>query len=143
MKVIFEKQFTEKDEDKFVEGFNDACAEAGITVDDGECACPWCAPWFYEDEIDYKAETPYEQGREWFEMNRKELEELQPVDGDTFRIMQALGDVATEADAQKFVATAEELGYEVVVDDDSVDLVKDDEIADETIWQEIMEKAFN
>lgn len=76
-------------------------------------------------------------------MNREELEELQPVDGNTLRIMQALGDVATEADAQKFVATAEELGYEVVADDDSVDLVKDDEIADETVWQEIMEKTFN
>ena len=59
------------------------------------------------------------------------------------RLAGALGSVATAADAEKFVDAAQKLGYEVVVDDDSVDLVKGNEIADVFVWQEIMEKTFN
>lgn len=59
------------------------------------------------------------------------------------RLAEALGSVATKRDAERFLIAARRLGYEVVVDYDSVDLVKGNEIADVFVWQEIMEKTFN
>lgn len=63
---------TEEQKDAFVEGWKNA---GGLT-DDLETPNPWCAPWFWNDEIEVEGETPEEWGADWWRQNKAEIEVL-------------------------------------------------------------------
>lgn len=55
----------------------------------------------------------------------------------------ALGSDATEADARKFIAEVKRLGYEIVIDGNCVDLVRNGAVADEGEWHRLLRKIFD
>ena len=68
------KLLTEEQKDAFIEGWENA---GGLT-DDLETPNPWCAPWFWNDEIEIEVEgeTPEEWGADWWRQNKAEIEAL-------------------------------------------------------------------
>lgn len=66
------KNLTEEQRDDFVEGWE----KAGGFMGDLETPNPWCAPWFWNDEIQVQGETPEEWGADWWRQNKAEIEAL-------------------------------------------------------------------
>lgn len=64
------KTLTEEQQKAFIEGWENA---GGLT-DDLETPNPWCAPWFWNDEIEVEGETPEEWGADWWRQNKAEIE---------------------------------------------------------------------
>ena len=74
--------WTQKETDEFVEGF---MSVDDIGVNDWETDYPWGCPWVYLSVMVFNAETPYEQGIEWFKRNRAEiLESMQEKEEDEY-----------------------------------------------------------
>lgn len=72
MLVDFEK-LTDKEQEEFVKGFNDA---DDLGVNDWDSSTPWGAPWFWSSPENLDGNCAYEWGAAWFIKSRDEIEEL-------------------------------------------------------------------
>lgn len=71
-KTLNLETLTEEQQKAFVEGWKNA----GGFMGDLETPDPWCAPWFWNDEIQVQGETPEEWGADWWRQNKAEIEAL-------------------------------------------------------------------
>lgn len=67
--TIILKSLTEEQQKAFIEGWENA---GGVMGD--QTPNPWCAPWFWNDEIQVQGETPEEWGADWWRQCKAEIE---------------------------------------------------------------------
>ena len=70
--IVDTTKLTDKQKDRFVDGWT----EAGGNTDDAETDCPWFAPWEWQSEITVHGTDPEQWGADWFRQCKPEIDAI-------------------------------------------------------------------